>query len=213
MKKSTHLSLALCVLFGFMLAVSPAGLGQVYTPQPFSADIAMTNHGQTMTGKYFFSPPSFRMDMAQKGQSMSMIVDGSTQTSYMVMHDRHMYIETKANQTNPMAAHAPKGPTFDATRPCGGSNMTTCGKVGTETVNGRVCDKWVGADKQGHTGTAWIDQKLMFPIKGMDNEGNTWDMTNIKEGRQDAALFQPPAGYQKMDFSSMMGGMGGRPPQ
>ena len=210
MKKSPYVSLMFRVLF--VLVLSAVAVGQVYTPQPFSADIAATSHnGQQMTGKYYFSPPSFRMDMAQKGQSLSVIVDGSTQTSYTVMHDRHMYIETKANQTNPMAARAPQGPTFDASHPCG--KDMTCQKVGTETVNGRVCDKWVGTDKQGHTGTGWIDQKLMYPIKAIGNDGSSWDMTNIKEGRQDASLFQPPAGYQKMDLSGMMGGMGGRPPQ
>lgn len=210
MKRSVYITLALCTLL--FLAALPVCVGQVYTPQPFSADMAMTSHtGQKFNGKYFFSAPSFRLDMAQRGQNMSMIVDGSTQTSYMVMHDRHMYIESHGNQTNPMAARAPQGPSFDGAHPCG--KDMTCQKVGTETVNGRVCDKWVGKDKQGRTGTAWVDQKLMFPVKAIGNDGDEFDLTNIKEGKQDASLFQPPTGYQKMDMAGMMGGMGGRQPQ
>lgn len=82
----------------------------------------------------------------------------------------------------------------------------TCKKVGTETVNGRLCDKWVMTDKHGATTTAWIDQKLFYPIKTQTSSGETFELTNVKEGRQDDSLFQPPAGYRKMDLGSMMGG-------
>jgi outer membrane lipoprotein-sorting protein len=208
MKRSTYVKLTFCILL--VLAVVPVCVGQIYAPRPFSADMLMTTHnGTKASGKYYFSPPNFRMDMAEKGQNMSMITDGSTQTSYIVMHDRHMYIETHGNQVNPMMSRAPKSPTFDGAHPCG--KDMTCQKVGTETVNGRVCDKWVGTDKQGRTGTAWIDQKLSFPIKALGADGAEFDLTNVKEGTPDASLFQPPAGYQKMDMGAMMGG--GRPPQ
>lgn len=208
MKQNICVKLTLCILL--VLAVAPACVAQVYAPQPFSADMMMLSHnGQKVTGKYFFSPPSFRMDMAQSGQNMSMIVNGSAQTTYMVMHDRHMYIELHGNQTgNPMMSRAPKGPTFDSAHPCGAD--MTCQKVGTETVNGRVCDKWIGTDKNGRTGTAWIDQRLSFPIKAVDSQGTDFELTNVKEGKPDASLFQAPAGYQKMDMPGMMGG---RPPQ
>jgi len=32
-------------------------------------------------------------------------------------------------------------------------------------------------------------------------EGMTSEYSNVKEGNQDASLFQVPAGYQKMDMS------------
>lgn len=208
MKGTAYIKLTFCIV---VLAISSACVAQTFgPPQPFSADMAMTSkNGEKLTGKYYFSPPSSRMDMTARGQNMSMITDGSTQTSYMVMHDRHMYIESHGAQTNPMMARGPQAPTFDGAHPCG--KDMTCQKVGTETVNGRVCDKWVGTDKQGKTGTAWIDQRLNFPIKAVGGDGGTMDFTNIKEGRPDASLFQPPAGYQKMDLGGMMGG--GRPPR
>ena len=89
------------------------------------------------------------------------------------------------------------------------SNSRCCKKLGTETVNGRTCDKWEVTQKSGKTETFWIDQKLHFPIK-MINGDITTQYTNIKEGPQDASLFKIPDGYQKFD-ASMMGG--GRRPQ
>src|SRR5579864_6027150 len=103
MKKNVYL-MTLCLL----LVVTPLCVGQVYTPQPFSADFSATSGNGTHTvGKYYFSSPNFRMDMANQGQNVSVITDGSTQTSYIVMHDRHMYMESHSNQPNPMMRQAP----------------------------------------------------------------------------------------------------------
>lgn len=190
-----------------VLAVSPACMGQVYAPQPFSADMAVASRGQTMTGKFYFSPPSIRMDMNAKGHNVSTITDGSSQTTYMVMHEQHMYMEMHGNQTNPMMGAMPKVDTdIDPNNPCSRSGGS-CKKVGTETVNGRVCDKWITTSDRGTT-TSWIDQKLHFPIKNVNADGSTLDFTNIVEGKQDASLFQPPSGYRKMDMPGMMGGRG-----
>ena len=208
------ISMKLAVLAGLILAISSVCIGQM--PQPFSADMTIThNTGEKVTGKIFFSPPKNRMDMTAPagkggpmGGRMSMINDPTTQTMYMIMHDKKMYMEMHANQlAGPMMGHAPSAPSsFDPNHPCGPD--ATCKKVGTETVNGRVCDKWVTTDKNG-TSTAWIDQKLWYPIKAQSSSGETLELTNVKEGRQDASLFQPPAGYQKMTIPAM----GGRPPR
>ena len=168
-----HTKLALCSLL--LLAVSSVW---AQMPQPFSADMTLTHKtGQKATGKIYFSPPKSRMDMTapqQKGGpggNTSMITDPTTQTSYMVMHDQKMYMEMHldqlAKQMGPMVGRAPKAPTsFDPNHPCAAD--ATCKKVGTETVNGRVCDKWIFTDKNG-TSTAWIDQKLWYPIKSQSS--------------------------------------------
>lgn len=214
MKQSSYVKLTLCVLL--VLVISPACVAQVYAPQPFSADFSSTSaNGTKANGKYYFSSPQFRMDMAANGQNVSMITDGSTQTSYIVMHDRHMYMETHSNQPNPMMRQAPGLPSnFDPKNPCAWAAQRdyTCKSLGTEMVNGRLCDKYQGTSKDGKTtGTGWIDQKLHFPIKGVSSDGGSFDFTNVKEGRPDASLFQPPTGYQKMNIPGMMGG--GRPPR
>lgn len=214
MKRSSCVKLTFCALL-VLVTVLPVCVAQVYTPQPFSADFSSTSsNGTKANGKWYFSAPNFRMDMAANGQNVSIITDGSSQTSYIVMHERHMYMETHSNQPSPFARQTPFVPKdFDPKNPCvwAAQHDATCKSLGTETVNGRLCDKYAGTSKDGITTTGWIDQKLHFPIKAVSSNGNSFDFTNIKEGRPDASLFQPPAGYQKMNIPAMMGG--GRPPQ
>lgn len=207
------ISMKLAVLVGLFLAISSVCIGQM--PQPFSADMsASTANGTKMTGKYNFSPPNSRIDMSTNGHNVTMITNSSTQVTYMVDHTQHMYMEMHGNQATPFTHQTPGLPNnFDPNNPCvwEAQQGNTCRKLGTETVNGRVCDKYQGTSKDGKTtGTGWIDQRLHFPIKFLDSKGSQWDLTNIKEGRQDASLFQPPDGYRKM---VMPGTMGGRPPR
>src|SRR5205807_952153 len=194
--------------------VAPVFAVQAPQPQPFSADMTVTRGkgGESMAGKVYFSVPKTRMDMTAHGQNISVISNGAAQTSYVIMHQQHMYMEMHANQANPMTRNMPKfDSSFDPQNPCGKQADVTCKKAGTETVNGRVCDKWVTTDKNGKTSTAWVDQKLYFPIKVLSAEGSTMELSNVKEGAQPASTFEVPAGYRKMDLGGMMGG--GRPPQ
>jgi outer membrane lipoprotein-sorting protein len=207
-------SAAICSLL--VLVVTSGCAVQAPQPQPFTADMTVTTakSGENVTGKIYYSLPKMRWDMTTHGQNMSMITNGSTQTTYMVMHQQHMYMEMHANQAqgNPMMRTMPKiDSTFDPQNPCGKQADITCKKMGTETVNGRVCDKWVTTTKTGHTTTAWVDQKLFFPIKSVSSEGTTMELTNVKEGASPASTFEVPTGYTKMDLGGMMGGR--KPPQ
>jgi outer membrane lipoprotein-sorting protein len=203
--------LAVCL---FLLLAVPA-LAQT-TPQPFSADFstASANGNVNMKGKFFFALPNMRMDMAPSadrqqqgpfGGRMSMIMNTPQKMGYMLMPDAQMYMEFPLDQNNAMVQRMPKFQNFNGD-PCSVSaeQGATCKKLGTETVNGRSCDKWEITDKSGKKETLWIDQKLHFPIKSSDGQITT-EFTNIKEGPQDPALFKVPAGYRKFD-ASMMGG-------
>jgi hypothetical protein len=179
-------------------------------PQPFSADMSTTssNGNANMKGKVFMSLPKMRMDISDPGQGqggkMSLIMDGDNKMAYMLMPDVHMYMEFPADAKSPMTQHMPNLQDFKSD-PCAGRPDVSCKKVGTETVNGRSCDKWEATDKTGKKETFWIDQTLHFPIKSQTAGGITTEFTNIKEGAQDAALFKVPAGYRKFDASAMGG--------
>jgi outer membrane lipoprotein-sorting protein len=209
MHRKHFVKLTFCI--GLILGISPAIAGQTPMPQPFSADFTMTSGagGELSSGKIYFSLPKMRMESSSKGQEAIMIMDQSVKTMYMLMPKQRMYLESHMDQQNPMMRQGPKAPTsFDPNHPCGANEK--CEKVGTETVNGRVCDKWVTTGTKG-TSTAWIDQKLTFPIKAQSANGEIWQLTNIKEGKPDASLFELPAGYQKMVIPGMAGGA--PPPQ
>jgi hypothetical protein len=201
MKRSACVTLTICILLFLSGLPSWAQM-----PQPFSADYSTTpaNGAEKVVGKMYFSMPKMRMDSNARGQSVATIIDTTAHVMYMIMPAQHMYMEIDTNQASPMMARAPKAPTaFDPNHPCAAD--ATCKKVGVETVNGRVCDKWVTTSKVG-TSTAWIDQKLFFPIKTIGAAGETFELTNLKEGKPDGSVFEVPAGYRKMVLPAMGGG-------
>lgn len=210
MKPSLSAKLAICILMLFgVSAIAQPG------PQPFSADFSTTssNGNAHINGKFYFSLPKMRFDMEDTGQrqagpfggKMSVIMDASAKMAYVLMHAQQMYMEMPLDQNNPMLQRMPKLQNLSSD-PCSVGNQgdATCKKLGTETVNGRACDKWEVTDKSGKKETLWIDQKLHFPIKSTDGQ-TTSEFTNIKEGSPDASLFTLPPGYRKFD-ASMMGG-------
>jgi len=207
-KPRLSIRLALCVL---MLLSMPAAFSQM--PQPFSADFSTSsaNGNANMKGKFYFSQPKIRMDLTDSGQrqtpgpfggKMSMIVDGDTKTAYMLMTEQQMYMEFPADSNSPMTQRMPRFQDYKGD-PCAGREGVTCKKLGTETINGRSCDKWEVTEKSGQKETIWIDQKLHFPIKSQTAGGQTTEFSNIREGAQDPALFKVPPGYRKFDPHAM----------
>lgn len=209
-------SLRLAVLSLMILAFTSAFAYQ--GPPPFSADVATTSAkgNVNMTGKAYFALPKMRIDMGGAGDAkaagpfggkITMIVDGAAKVAYMLMAEQHMYMEFPTDKESPMTLRMPK--VEDMLRggdPCAGREGAVCKKVGTESINGRACDKWEMTEKSGKTETLWMDQKLHFPLKVIAGDITTV-YTNIKEGAQDPALFKIPDGFRKMDMG------GGRRPQ
>ena len=205
MNRNRHLGLAVCILF----LLGAAAKAQM--PQPFSADFTASSasHAGDVTGKMFLSLPNMRMNMSSRGMDMSMIMDGAKQTTYMLMHQQHMYMELKPGQLNPMARNLPQvESSFDPHNPCASSQHSdaTCKDLGEATWDGRTCEKWLMTQKNGHSTTMWVDQKLHFPIRSENSDGSIFAFSNIKEGTQPASLFVVPPDYRQMDVGGMMGG-------
>lgn len=209
MKQNLPARLALCALLFFSVFVV------AQAPQPFSADYSTSssNGNANVKGKFYFSLPNMRVDMSDLGNRqnagpfsgpISMIVDGNAKIAYMVMSQQHMYMEFPTDSAMMQRMPSMKNLNSD---PCSTQEGATCKKIGTESINGRTCDKWEMTEKSGTKETLWIDQKLHFPIKTQSSDGMTSEFTNIKEGAQDGSLFKVPAGYQKMDLGSMGGRM------
>jgi Domain of unknown function (DUF4412) len=194
-KKNLPARLMLCALLFFAVSV----FAQV--PQPFSSDYSLISNGKVIRkGKLYFSFPKWRMDVVDTENPVAalfsgpIIVDLNAKITYLLMSQRHSYIEFPTGDTSIFTMK-------DFNRdPCAIQKSATCKKLGTETINGRTCDKWEMTDPK-LKGTLWIDQKLHFIIK-TDSQGIISEFTNIKEGAQDPSLFKIPADYQKADFSS-----------
>ena len=193
--------LAACALL--ILAIRQMCCAQAYKPQPFSADmVTVGSDGTKMAGKYYFSPPNYRFDMNVGGYMLSSIKNGNTM--YTVMHYRHTYMKLSPEKTKSFMRQTPwVSGDVDRNNPCVWAKQrgASCKKLGTETVNGRVCDKYQGFSSDGKvTGSIWVDEKLQVPIKELLSDGKFLDLTNVREGKPDASLFQPPAGYQRVPY-------------
>ena len=193
----------------------PACLAVAQMPHltPFSADMQMTStrEHQNMHGKIYLGGTRMRIEMANPEQESIVINDMANKTTDVLLPPQHMYMEFKGeNMLHRGPDLSDLKPVVDPNNPCSRQEGSTCKKIGVETVNGRTCDHWHVTDKNGKAGDLWIDQKLLFPVRGVDKD-TTWNLTNIREGEPSASLFVIPPGYQKMDMGSMM--QRGKPPQ
>jgi len=184
-----------------VLVLSAAAGAQV--PQ-FSADTIMKSPKTgSMQGKIYLGGTKQRMDMTVNGETHSMIADMQRKVGYSIKHSQRMYMEM--NYAG-FAKQMPDIRSYDPNNPCANQSDTKCKRVGTELINGRLCDKWEFTGGMGGTRTVWIDQKNHLPIKSASADGSTFEMQNIKEGAQPASLFEIPAGYRKLDMGGMMQG-------
>jgi hypothetical protein len=196
------------LLFVFVAGVAPALLIAQDAPTlpQFSADMkVMTPKApQGMTGQVFFDKGRTRIDVTVGPQKVSQITDPATQKSIVLMHNMKSYMENSGGGGFG-GFKFPEAHQYDPDHPCANQQGTTCKKVGTETINGRVCDKWIFTDAKGQQTTAWVDQKLLFPIKVINSDGTSFELSNIKEGAPDASEFTIPDGYRRFDMGGMMG--------
>ena len=81
-------------------------------------------------------------------------------------------------------------------------------KLGKETVNGYVCDKYQYSyhDTSLGTVTQWISKKLNYPIK-TEVKSSSWYMLieykNIQKGNVKDSLFEVPGDYALMSVPGM----------
>ncbi|MDH3228413.1 MAG: DUF4412 domain-containing protein [Alphaproteobacteria bacterium] len=153
-------------------------------------------------GHMYVDRAGFRMETRQDDQHMAVLAYWDQETAYTLMLDQKMYMEVPAEQTGSTAAD------FDG-KPCDGYENAKM--VGPATVNGRATEKWRCTGEldpvpgeQPADSTSWFDPELGFPVREVKDNGDAFEVRNIKVARQDASLFEVPAGYQKLDINAIM---------
>jgi len=192
-----------------------------FAQEDFSGEIVDTSKGAATERKtkIYATKDKIRFEPeSENARGTAVVVNLSTHVSDAMMPERRMYMEFTQGQAPGMqnwkrALFRPS----DVNDACaewlklpqnrGGS----CKNLGSETVNGRSTVKFEGTNAKGETGYAWMDKKIAFPIKWQE-ENNSWELQNIKEGSQPSSLFEIPAGYQKFQMPAGMPNMQ-RPPQ
>ena len=166
----------------------------------YSADRVMGTDGQTMSGKVFSAPGKERMELESAQVVTIMRLDKKLMWTLMPSDKKYM-----ENNFSEQQGKRGKGDY----RECD-VKQTDAGK---ETVNGFPTRKMTmeiscpGDDKQ--TGTIWLTKENILMRMEASKAGAPKkdviriELKNLKIGKQDAALFEIPAGYTKMEMPSL----------
>jgi len=184
------IALILLVVFSF------AGTVQAIE---FSADsITTQKNGEKMTGKIYFKPDRFRMEM-KVHEDMVVITRMDKKVAWNIMPKEKMYMEMPFDLKNkPKVDEKFEG---EIERK----------QVGAETIDGHPTKKYLITYKIGNKTDQvyqWMATDINFPVKTAAIDGSwSQEFRNIKMGSQPNSLFEVPAGYQKMQMPAMPGGM------
>ena len=164
----------------------------------YSADMQVTQNGETKVMKLFVEQPYYRMDINEDGQEMYIIVNNKDNTTQMIMPEQKTYMEMST-----AGMQSSQDDIFKQIEKEKSKYETKV--VSKETVNGYECDKYEIRDKGKLISTFWQSPKFEFPIKAItdDGEKTTMELKNIKEGNVDANLFKVPSGFTKMKIPGM----------
>lgn len=198
---TTHL-IPTIILLGCVLSGQAADARAHIAARPlqFSCDMTMTSERGPMTMHMVQDGERKRSELQRGTQTVVMIIRGDQQKMLMVMPERKMIMampyDPKKAQDEVEQLSKDSGAKFEA--------------QGSETIRDVVCDKFVTTSSDGKTGTVWIAQEQHTVQRWASGDGkNTVDFSNYQIGPQDAALFEPPAGYQMMTIPA---GAPGQPP-
>ncbi|HKW24520.1 MAG TPA: hypothetical protein VJN48_01975 [Terriglobales bacterium] len=183
--------------------------------QEFSADFVNIGKDRSHSGpsKIFVGKDKMRIETDEGGEvgRGAAIMDFVNQKSITLMPQQKMYMESmpqmKMQEKNVL--FRPDDPNnacpqyISLVKKHNPNENVTCRKVGEDTVNGRSTIKYVGTSNKG-SGFVWIDPKLRFVVKWLNDKGDGTELRNIQEGSQDATLFQVPPDYHKFDMQQMM---------
>jgi len=166
----------------------------------YSADMVITSSaGQAITSKIYTDSGKIRTEMSTSGMQVVSIIRPDQQKMYSVMVAQKMVMEM------PYDPEKMKKQMAAASGPEGKFEL-----VGPDPVDGVACTKYKVTTGDGKVMFYWIDTAQKAPVK-MAAEDGSFSMLwkNYKAGPQDAALFEPPADYQKMTMPSIPSAPGG----
>jgi hypothetical protein len=174
----------------------------------YAATYAMTGFGteapKTMQMSFNAASKRQRIDMAEAGQNVSMIMELGGGRMWMLEHNSRMAMELSPGA----------GPGADLpTTPI--EPDATLTRVGTDRVAGLPCTVYQVARDGRPQGTACVTGDGIL-LRGEFQEGGQrgrMEATKVSLDRQTADRFQVPQGYQTMQMPAMPGGMPGQPPR
>lgn len=189
-------------------ALTMAGAAQAAGPSrpqvEYSADSVMETAEVSMKGRVHYTPTRERreMVMGSGGDKMITITRHDKKVAWTLMPAEKMYMEMSIAQAGAKNKSDPSQYKIEQT------------VVGPETVNGVNTTKskiiMTGPKGEKMGGFMWVTRENIvvkmdaIAVDKKQKHRFKTELTNLKVGKQDAALFEIPPGYTTMD----MGGMG-----
>jgi hypothetical protein len=178
--------------------------------------------GKPVTAKHYITKNALRFETVMGGnQPHFMIFDHQRKQVISVMPQQRMYMVMPipdTDEADPGMAKKLK------------ESLTKTGK--SETIAGYRCEHWLikddddqydacvtgdlgaylemqgrmGGGRNPMSGYNVLGEQRVFPLRMSQVGGRTiYEVTNIEKKPLDASLFQPPAGYRKMEMPTMGG--------
>jgi len=177
----------------------------------YSADSVMETAEVSMKGHVYYTPARERREMVMDsgGDKMIMITRHDKKVAWTLMPSEKMYMEMSVAQASAKDKTDPSQYKIEQT------------VVGPETVNGVHTTKskiiMTGPKGEKMGGFMWVTKEnilVKMDAIAVDKKEKLrfkTELTNLKVGKQDAALFEIPSGYTKMSMGmpsigAMMGG-------
>jgi outer membrane lipoprotein-sorting protein len=157
----------------------------------FTADMIQQVKNRRIEGKIFVRGNEYRMDITEKGEELSILVDRKSGRQKVIEHSNKFgreYLNTssKSLSNNPFEK-------FNYVL-----KKHSSSKKGSEIINGYECTKIEVSEGDEKLLTAWVSDTLNWPIK-IVTEGKPKmdaDLSNIKEEPIEESLFRVPEGYK-----------------
>jgi hypothetical protein len=197
----------LVMCLGLMLSALPAASTARAAQDGLTANMIQTTPAGKVTGNIYMEDGKVRNEFTMQGQRQVTITRHDKNVVWLLMPGG-MYMEM------PVPAEQDRGmPILDQDEMRDVAKRT---RIGTETVNGHVCDVYRFDFKDPDAGrvTQWVARDLDFPvrIKVQTDQGvSVTEFTDIEKGPVPDRMFEIPPGYQKMTAPGMGRGMGAAP--
>ena len=170
----------------------------------YSADSVMETTEMSMKGHINYTPTRERREMIMDGGDKMITITRHDKKVVWTLMPGEMYMEMSLAQASAENKADPSQYQIEQTI------------VGPETVNGINTTKgkivMTGADGAKMGGFMWLTKENIMvkmdviAIDKKDKMRIKTELTNLKIGKQDAKLFEIPAGYDKMGMPGMGGG-------
>jgi len=188
MQTKTSFGLRVCVLTLFALTII---CSQALAAE-FTANMTEQQGEWSKSGKIYVKGSKYCMEMVEGGEQIVVIVDQTAKKTFVMPVSMKEYRELDIDDMTSVMNDPFQGYKYTA-------EMGEEKNVGTETVNGFECDKFVISMMETDVMTKWVSKKLNFPIKivAHGQPDRVTELTNIKEESVDDAKFQIPDGFKK----------------